>query len=176
MCVFIHINRYTTVGSQPYPILLFVNMVCQSGAWSQRGTKVSGTRHGDNPLVKPTQGFKSRQNSCQVEPPEDIGTVSASRRCLRAQTTDSTFRSAASSRVFQKQNSNSHKRLDVLPICRCPSADVIKSDSTSFFRNRGAIRRQVMQHFRRNGTDQCQNGSSNLLTPYREQPQSTINR
>ena len=26
-----------------------------------------------------------------------------------------------------------------------------------------------------NGTDQCQNGSSNLLTPYREQPRSTRN-
>ena len=31
----------------------------------------------------------------------------------------------------------------------------------------------VMRHFTRNGTDQCRNGSSNLLTPYQEQPRST---
>ena len=30
-----------------------------------------------------------------------------------------------------------------------------------------------MQHFTENGTDQCQNDSSNLLTPCREQPRST---
>ena len=29
-----------------------------------------------------------------------------------------------------------------------------------------------MRHFTTNGTDQCRNGSSNLLTPYREQPRS----
>ena len=34
-------------------------------------------------------------------------------------------------------------------------------------------RRQVMQHFTGNGTDQCRNGSLNLLIPYREQPRST---
>ena len=28
-------------------------------------------------------------------------------------------------------------------------------------------------HFTSNGTDQCQNGSSNLLIAYREQPRST---
>ena len=27
---------------------------CQSGTWSQRGTKVNGSRHGDNPLLRPT--------------------------------------------------------------------------------------------------------------------------
>ena len=27
---------------------------CQSGAWSQRGTKVNGSHHGDNPLLRPT--------------------------------------------------------------------------------------------------------------------------
>ena len=33
---------------------------CQSGTWSQRGTKVNGSHHGDNPLLRPT-GSKSRQ-------------------------------------------------------------------------------------------------------------------
>ena len=27
---------------------------CQSGTWSQRGTKVNGSHHGDNPLLRPT--------------------------------------------------------------------------------------------------------------------------
>ena len=27
---------------------------CQSGTWSQRGTKVSGSHHGDNPLLRST--------------------------------------------------------------------------------------------------------------------------
>ena len=27
---------------------------CQSGTWSQRGTKVNGSHHGDNPLLEPT--------------------------------------------------------------------------------------------------------------------------
>ena len=26
---------------------------CQSGTWSQRGTKVNGSHHGDNPLLRP---------------------------------------------------------------------------------------------------------------------------
>ena len=27
---------------------------CQSGTWSQRGTKVNGSHYGDNPLLRPT--------------------------------------------------------------------------------------------------------------------------
>ena len=27
---------------------------CQSGTWSRRGTKVNGSHHGDNPLLRPT--------------------------------------------------------------------------------------------------------------------------
>ena len=27
---------------------------CQFGTWSQRGTKVTGSHHGDNPLLRPT--------------------------------------------------------------------------------------------------------------------------
>ena len=27
---------------------------CQSSTWSQRGTKVNGSHHGDNPLLRPT--------------------------------------------------------------------------------------------------------------------------
>ena len=79
----------TTVTQQvsPRPIK------CQSRLWSQRGTKVNGSHHGDNPLLRPTG----------------------------------------------------------------PNRDKKLCGSTS------------------NGTDQYQNGSSNLLTPYREQSRSTRN-
>ena len=52
----------------------------------------------------------------------------------------------------------------------CPSIKVIKSDSKRFCRYRKVTRRQVMRPFTRNGNDPRQNGSSNLLTPYRKQP------
>ena len=35
---------------------------CQSGTWSQRGTKVNGSHHGDNPLLRPT-GIQSATKS-----------------------------------------------------------------------------------------------------------------
>ena len=55
----------------------------------------------------------------------------------------------------------------------CPSNKVIRSDSKSFSSYRRVTRRQVMRNFITKVTDQCQNGSYNLLTPYREQPRST---
>ena len=58
---------------------------------------------------------------------------------------------------------------DVLPIQQQSHQKLHKKFSSS----RSATRRQVMGHFTSNGTDQFQNGSSNLLTPYREQPRST---
>ena len=43
----------------------------------------------------------------------------------------------------------------------------------TFSRSRRVTRkRQVIRQFSSNGTDQCQNGSSNLLAPYLEQPRS----
>ena len=40
----------------------------QSRSWSQRVTKVNRSHHGDNPLYSNSQGSKSRQNPCQVQP------------------------------------------------------------------------------------------------------------
>ena len=51
----------------------------------------------------------------------------------------------------------------------CPSTKVIES-GTKVSSSRKVTGRQVMRHFTTNGTGQCQNGSSNLLTPYREHP------
>ena len=36
---------------------------CQSGTWSQRGTKVNESHHGDNPLLRPT-GIQIATKSC----------------------------------------------------------------------------------------------------------------
>ena len=41
---------------------------CQSGTWSQRGTKVNRSHHGDNPLLRPT-------GTLQAMAPTNIKTV-----------------------------------------------------------------------------------------------------
>ena len=82
------------------------------------------------------QGSNSRQNYCQVQPTENIGNLSASRRCLRVRTTVSTVWSAAHPSVTQ-----------------------------NVFLTIGRVtRRQPMRHFTSHGTDQYQNSSSNLLS------------
>ena len=53
----------------------------------------------------------------------------------------------------------------------CPSNNIIKRDSNSCYRR--VTRRQVMRHSKSYSTVQCQNGTSNLLTPYRKQPHIT---
>ena len=52
-------------------------------------------------------------------------------------------------------------------MCCCPSNKAIKSDPKTVSSSRRVARRQVMRHFTSNGTDQCRNGSTDLLTPYR---------
>ena len=55
---------------------------CQTLSWSQRGTKVNRLHHGARTRYSTQQGSNPRQNSCQVQPPENIRNLSASRRCL----------------------------------------------------------------------------------------------
>ena len=60
-CCILHINRS---GLNHTSNILHINRSglnhtsnirgCQSGTWSQRGTKVNGSHHGDNPLLRPT--------------------------------------------------------------------------------------------------------------------------
>ena len=45
--------------------------------------------------------------------------------------------------------------------------------TTRYSDQQGSKSRQSVMHSTSNGTNQCQNGSSNLLTSYREQPRST---
>ena len=50
---------------------------CQSGTWSQRGTKVNRSHHGDNPLLRPTriQISTKRYATLQAMAPTNIKTV-----------------------------------------------------------------------------------------------------
>ena len=114
------------------------------------------------------QGSQSRQNPCLVQPTENIGNLSVSRRCVWIQTTVSTAVSGVLL-VFQNLNYKLQRRLpDVLPIQQSH-----QKLSKRFSSSRRVIRRQVMRHFTSHGTDQCRNGLSNILIPYREQPRST---
>ena len=75
--------------------------------------------------------------------------------------------------MFQNLNYKLQKRLsDVLP--HLPNK-VFKSDLKGFptCSYRRVARKQIMRHFTSNGTNQCQNGSSDLLTLYQKQPRST---
>ena len=53
------------------------NIKCQSRLWSQRGTKVNGLHHGDNPLLRPTgiQIATKSYATLQATAPTDIKTV-----------------------------------------------------------------------------------------------------
>ena len=71
-CCILHINRSgldQPIGPRPYPVVVVVVFFtltdrastipsnirgCQFGTWSQRGTKVNRSHHGDNPLLRPT--------------------------------------------------------------------------------------------------------------------------
>ena len=50
---------------------------CQSGTWSQRGTKVNGSHNGDNPLLRPTgiQIATKRYATLQAMAPTNSKTV-----------------------------------------------------------------------------------------------------
>ena len=50
---------------------------CQSGTWSQRGTKVNRSHHGDNPLLRPTgiQIATKSYATLQAMAPTNIKTV-----------------------------------------------------------------------------------------------------
>ena len=57
---------FGVAGTEPVVVVVFFTLTdrastipsnirgCQSGSWSQRGTKVNESHHGDNPLLRPT--------------------------------------------------------------------------------------------------------------------------
>ena len=128
-----------------------------------RGTKVKGSHHGDSPLLKPT-GIQIATK------PLPGSTTREHRKLIGVKTIDvfeyggtiNTVSTVWSGVLPGFQNLTTGYREDCL-MC-CPSKKVIKMTPKVFV----ATRRQIMQHFTRNDTNQCQNGSSNLLTPYRK--------
>ena len=63
----------TTVTQQ----VSHITIKCQSRLWSQRGTKVNGSHHGDNPLLRPTgiQIATKRYTTLQTMAPTNIKAV-----------------------------------------------------------------------------------------------------
>ena len=66
VCMYVFIKLHITTQSGPVVVVVVFTLTdrastipsnirgCQSGTWSQRGTKVNGSHHGDNPLLRPT--------------------------------------------------------------------------------------------------------------------------
>ena len=71
ICCILHINRS---GLNHIPSNI---RGCQSGMWSQRGTKVNRSHHGDNPLLRPTgiQIATKSYATLQAMAPTNIKTV-----------------------------------------------------------------------------------------------------
>ena len=61
---------------------------------------------------------KSRQNPCQIQAPENIGKLSASRRCLWVRTTDSTCMSGVLPAFHNLKYEIQRRLYDVLPTLR----------------------------------------------------------
>ena len=131
---------------------------CQSGTVRGPKEKVNGSHHGDNARLKPP----GIQNATKPL----AGLTNREHRELTGVKTVSLGTNYSFS--VQSAASISKRRMsDVLP---CPSTTVIKSRFPMKLSE--VRRRQVTRDFTRTATDQGQNGSSNLLTPYREQPRS----
>ena len=90
------------------------------------------------------QGSKSRQHLCQVQPTENIGNLSASRRCLWIRTTVSTVWSAAS--ISESELQATKKTVWCV-------AHPTKSSNKKKSSSRRVTRRQVMRYFISYGTD-----------------------
>ena len=83
------------------------------------------------------QGSKSRQNPRQVQPTENIGNISTSRRCLRVRTTVSTVWSAASFSESELQATEKDCLMS------CPSNKIHQKLYKKFSSSRRVARRQV---------------------------------
>ena len=111
------------------------------------------------------QGSKSRQNPCQVQSPESIGNLSASRRCLWVRTTVSTV-------IVWSTTSISTSELLIQATektiwCAAPSNKVIKSDSKGGWLHDDKLWDTLQGMASANAKTVHQTSS------YREQPRST---
>ena len=138
----------------------------QCRPWSQRGTKMNGADHGDNPLLRPT-GIQNHDKT--------LAWPNQPRKSETYRRQDDVFgyelRIPLSGVLLVFRKLNYKLRRKGVWCAAHPRSH--QTRSKTFSSSRRVARRQVMQHFTSNGTDQCQTGSSNLLTLYREQPRST---
>ena len=149
MCVCVCLYPpHLPIGPRTYPVLCTVASPVRGHEQVRRSTDhfMLTTRYSNQ------QGSKLRQNSSQVQLPENIwnlstSTISLGRNC-------SLFLSEVLP-VLQNLNYKLHKNC----VMGCPSTKAIKSDSKRFPGYRRVTRKQFMRHFTTNGTDQCQNGS-----------------
>ena len=75
-----HIQRIVLATTEETTVIQQVShrpIQCQSRLWSQRGTKVNGSHHGDNPLLRPTgiQIATKRYATLQTMAPTNVKTV-----------------------------------------------------------------------------------------------------
>ena len=110
------------------------------------------------------QKSQSRQNPCQVQSPENIENLFAPRQKLWYELQ---FLRSGVLAVLQNLTYKLKRRLSDVPPIHYTRHDWLKTISSY----RRFTRRHVVCYT--NGTDQCQNGSSNLLPRYGEQPRPT---
>ena len=114
-------------------------------------------------------GSKSRQNPCQVQPAENIESLSASRHAFEYELQLLLF---GVQPVVQNLNYKlqRHKQRGLSDV------QLIRQSNKKILKQNLAIEGYTKTNYatiRGNDTGQCQNGLSNLLTPYRAQPRST---
>ena len=137
---------------------------CQSRSWSQRGTKVNGSRHGDNSLLKPT--------GIQIATKSLPGFTTLKKTYRRQEYVfgyELQLLLSGVLPILQKLNYKLQRTLSERD-AHLPKYQTHQKGLKMFSSYRRVTRRQFMRDFTRDGTDQCQNGSSNLLTRFREQP------
>ena len=146
--------------------------VMQSGTWSQRNTKINGSHHHcDNALLKPT-GIQIATKSLPVSiSPEYRKLIGVKTMSLG---TDYSFYCLECCQHFVFYNLNYElKRKTVWCAAHPTKSSKVTQNVFSAIEWLHEDKLVTTRHFAKNGAYQCQNGSSNLLTPYREQPRST---
>ena len=160
--------------SAPFPLLLGCSLLyirgCQSGTWSQRGTKVNGCRGTRE---------ESRKYKHQIQPEYGDEQADAGRDCrtrfarsnsqARTRTGKYSFFSCSVDHVqdWQPYPVDPYSCYYCIYICVTIHTYTHHGDNPLLRPTQGSKSRQkVMRLYKQYGTDQYQNGSSNLLTPY----------
>ena len=141
MIMHAYIRMYDRIQttSQPWIYLMLIPLVVTK---KYEGQLITSTRYSNQ------QGFKSRQNPCQVQLTENVGNLSTSRRYFWVRITVFTVWSAASILESELQATEKTFWCAAHPT---KSSKVIKTCSSS----RRVTLRQIMRRFTSDGIDQC---------------------